>query len=257
MPALPAGPIFGAVLGHALVVVSDAHLGVTPPAVEEALLAFLEAVPSLGDCLLVNGDLFDFWYSYGAVVPRRGFHVAAALGRLARRMPVLMVGGNHDRWGGDFWERDLGIRFHPERLTFAVGGRQVAAIHGDGLTEPGRQAALLHRIINHRATSAVYRLLHPDFGLRLVSRLSPHLGDHTHDEAKLADAARRQQAWAEALVAREPSLDVVVMGHTHRAALARLPQGADYLNPGAWFDGLRYAVVGPGGAELRRFEASG
>ena len=91
-------------LGHTLVVVSDAHLGVTPPAVEEALLAFLDAVPTLGDCLLVNGDLFDFWFSYGRVIPRRGFQVAAALARLARRMPVLMVGGNHDRWGGDFWQ---------------------------------------------------------------------------------------------------------------------------------------------------------
>ena len=114
-------PIFGAVLGHTLVVVSDAHLGVTPPAVEAALLAFLEAVPTLGDCLLINGDLFDFWFSYSRVIPRRGFHVAAALARPARRMPVLMVGGNHDRWGGDFWERDLGSRFHPHRLTFELG----------------------------------------------------------------------------------------------------------------------------------------
>jgi UDP-2,3-diacylglucosamine hydrolase len=255
LPELSALGIFGAVLGHALVVVSDAHLGVTPPAVEEALLAFLDAVPTLGDCLLVNGDLFDFWYSYGEVIPRRGFHVTAALASLARRMPVLMVGGNHDRWGGDFWERDLKVRFHPYRLTFQVGNRQVAAIHGDGLTEPRRRAALLHRIINHRATSAVYRALHPDLGLRLVSRLSPHLGDHTVDEAKLADAARRQQAWAEGLMAREPSLGLVVMGHTHRAALARGPGGAEYLNPGAWYDGLCYAVAGASASELRRFAA--
>ena len=253
LPGGPGSPIFGAVLGHALVVVSDAHLGVTPPQVEEALLAFLEAVPTLGDSLLVNGDLFDFWYSYGAVIPRRGFHVAAALGRLARRMPVLMVGGNHDRWGGDFWERDLGVRFHPRRLSFRIGEREVAAIHGDGLTEPRRRAALLHRIINHRATSAVYRALHPDLGLRLVALLSPHLGDHTHDEGKLAEAARRQQGWAEGLLAREPALGLVIMGHTHRAALWRGPGGGEYLNPGAWLDGLRYAVADGTRSELRQF----
>ncbi len=243
-------------LGQALVVVSDAHLGATPPAVEERLLAFLDSVPTLGDCLLVNGDLFDFWYSYGRVIPRRGFHVAAALARLARRMPVLMVGGNHDRWGGDFWERDLGVRFDPRRLTFRIGPREVAAIHGDGLTEPRRGATLLHRLINHPVTSAVYHALHPDLGLRLVDRLSPHLGDHTFDEAKLAEAARRQRAWAEALLAREPSLGLVIMGHTHRAAVTRDGRGAEYLNPGAWFDGLRYAVAGAAGSELRRFETS-
>ena len=123
-------------LGHTLVVVSDAHLGVAPPAVEEALLEFLDAVPALGDCLLVNGDLFDFWFSYARVIPRRGFHVAAALARLRRRLPIVMVGGNHDRWGGHFWERDLGHAVRPAPADLRVGARQVAAIHGDGLTEP-------------------------------------------------------------------------------------------------------------------------
>ena len=133
--------IFGAVLGHTLVVVSDAHLGATPPSVEESFLAFLDAVPDLGDCLLVNGDLFDFWFSYSRVIPRRGFHVAASLARLAARLPVAMVGGNHDRWGGDFWEREAGIRFAPRRLTFKVGRRTIAAIHGDSLNEPRLRAS--------------------------------------------------------------------------------------------------------------------
>ena len=72
-------------LGHALVVVSDAHLGVAPPAVEEALLAFLEAVPDLGDCLLVNGDLFDFWFSYAGSFP-------AAASTWPRRWPACGAG---------------------------------------------------------------------------------------------------------------------------------------------------------------------
>jgi UDP-2,3-diacylglucosamine pyrophosphatase LpxH len=55
---------------------------------------------------------------------------------------------------------------------------------------------------------------------------------------------------------REPSLGLVIMGHTHRAALTRGPHGGEYLNPGAWFDGFRYATVGPAGCELRRFGGS-
>jgi UDP-2,3-diacylglucosamine hydrolase len=240
-------------LGHTLVVVSDAHLGVKPPAVEEALLAFLDAVPSLGDSLLVNGDLFDFWFSYARVVPRQGFQVAAALARLARHMPVLMVGGNHDRWGGDLWSRDLGLRFDPHRLDFRLGRLRVAAIHGDGLTEPRRRAVLLHRLINHPLTSAVYRALHPDLGIRLVELLSPRLGDHSADQARLEAAASQQRTWARALLSREPELGMVIMGHTHRAELSRTPTGGTYLNPGAWFEGLRYAVATENGAELRQF----
>lgn len=240
-------------LGHALVVVSDAHLGVQPPEVEEALLAFLEAVPGLGDCLLVNGDLFDFWFSYSRVIPRRGFHVAAALARLRRRVPIVMVGGNHDRWGGDFWERDVGVRFDPHRLSFDVGRRHVAALHGDGLTEPRFRAALVHRAINHPATAAIYRAIHPEIGLRLVDRLSPWLGDHTADAGQFAQAAERQREWATGLFAAEPELGLVIMGHSHQPALAEPMPGRQYLNPGAWFDGLRYAVATESGAELRCF----
>jgi UDP-2,3-diacylglucosamine hydrolase len=241
------------VLGHALVIVYDAHLGVAPPSVEEALLSFLEAVPGLGDCLLVNGDLFDFWFSYARVIPRRGFHVAAALARLRRRLPIVMVGGNHDRWGGDFWERDVGVQFDPRRLTFDIGARRVAAIHGDGLTEPRFGATLLHRAINHPITAAVYRAIHPEIGLRLVDFLSPRLGDHTPDAAVLADAAARQVAWAERLLEAEPAVGLVVMGHTHRPALAAPAPGRQYLNPGAWFDGFRFAVATERDAELRTF----
>lgn len=240
-------------LGHSLVVVSDAHLGAAPSAVEEALLAFLEAVPDLGDCLLVNGDLFDFWFSWARVIPRRGFHVAAALARLRRRVPIVMVGGNHDRWGGDFWDREIGIRFEPHRATFEIGRRRVAAIHGDGLTEPRLRATLLHRAINHPITAAVYRVIHPELGLRIVDALSPHLGDHTPNPAKLAYAAARQGAWAADLLLREPELGLVIMGHTHQPSRAEPTAGRQYLNPGAWFDGFRYAVATESGAELRRF----
>jgi UDP-2,3-diacylglucosamine hydrolase len=241
------------VLGHALVVVSDAHLGVAPPTVEEALLSFLEAVPGLGDSLLVNGDLFDFWFSYARVIPRRGFHVAAALDRLRRRVPIVMVGGNHDRWGGDFWARDVGIRFDPHRVTFDIGRRRVAAIHGDGLTESRLSATLLHRAINHPLTAAVYRAIHPELGLRIVGFLSPRLGDDSGGAPRLAEAAARQAEWAARLLAREPDLGLVIMGHTHLPALAEPEPGRQYLNPGAWFDGFRYAVATETSAELRQF----
>ncbi|MFL5531065.1 MAG: UDP-2,3-diacylglucosamine diphosphatase [Gemmatimonadales bacterium] len=248
--------IFGAVLGRTLVIVSDAHLGVASPGTEEALLEFFDAVPGLGDCLLINGDLFDFWFTYSRVIPRRGFHVAAALARLRHRVPIVMVGGNHDRWDRDFWERDLGLCFNPHRATFQIGDRTVTAIHGDGLAEPRWQAKLIHRVIQHPVTAAVYRVLHPDFGLRLVDMLSPVLGDHTMDEAKLIRAAARQRAWAEHLLSTEADIGLLVMGHTHQPMLAETTPGRMYLNPGAWLDGHRYAVATESGAELCSFRPS-
>jgi UDP-2,3-diacylglucosamine pyrophosphatase LpxH len=167
-----------------------------------------------------------------------------------------MVGGNHDRWDSHFWQRDLGVQFEPLRATFAIGRRQVAAIHGDGVADPRWQARLIHGLIQHPATAAIYRVLHPDLGLRLVDALSPLLGDHTVDESKLDRAAVRQSEWATKLLATDDSVGLVIMGHTHRAVLSEPMEGRQYLNPGAWFDGFRYAIATETGAELKRFEAS-
>jgi UDP-2,3-diacylglucosamine hydrolase len=235
-------------------IVSDAHLGVASPQIERSFVSFLRGLSSEARSLIINGDLFDFWFTYSRVIPRRGFHVAAALARLRRQLPIVMVGGNHDRWDRDFWVRDLGLSFSPRRATFEIGCRTVAAIHGDGLAEPRWQAQLIHRVIQHPATAAVYRVLHPDLGLRMVDLLSPMLGDHTVDDAKLTRAAARQQAWAERLLADESRVGLLVMSHTHRAVLEELTAGRQYLNPGAWFDGFRYAVATESGAELRSFK---
>lgn len=236
-----------------LVVVGDAHLGRGSHETASAFLEFLDTVPSLGDGLLVTGDLFEFWFAYDRVIPRHGLPVVAGLAHLARRMPVLLIGGNHDRWAGNFWERELDIAFSPKDATFTVGGRAGVAIHGDGITETHWSARVLHQVLRHDMTVALYRSLHPDLGMWLVDRLSGYLGDRTRTDAEVQASSARQAAWAAARLRADPALSLVVMGHTHRAALVTEGDGRLYLNPGAWFDGYRYATIGPEGAALHQF----
>ncbi|MCL4865793.1 MAG: UDP-2,3-diacylglucosamine diphosphatase [Gemmatimonadales bacterium] len=236
-----------------LVIVQDAHLGAAPPEAEEALMAFLDAVPRLGDALLVNGDLFDFWFAYRRAIPRKGFLVAAELARLARKIPVMMTGGNHDRWGDSFWDRDAGVRFSSGSLRFDLGARQALAIHGDGIAEQHWGGRLIHRITRHPVSAFLFRSVPPDLGFRLVDRMSTRLADSTRDHAILDRAARNQEQWALDQLSRDPDLHLLVMGHTHRPALQQTATGATYLNPGAWLDGHRYAVATPDSCALRQW----
>ena len=245
--------IFGAVLGQRLLVVSDAHLGRGTSETEEAFLAFLAAAPTLGDCLLINGDLFEFWFTYKRVVPRTGFRVVASLAELRRRMPVVMTGGNHDRWGGTFWQKELGIEFSPSEVRLGVGSRVVLALHGDGVTESRPSARWLHRITRHPLAIAGFRSLHPDLGHWLVDHLSASLGNSEPDPAAQVEAARQQQRWAEQRLENDSSLGAIVLGHTHKPMLSEPRPGRHYLNPGAWFDGYRYAVLSDERTELIRF----
>jgi len=247
--------MFPPVPAEALVIVSDAHLGYAPWETEAALLDFLDAVPDLGDSLLINGDLFEFWFAYRRVIPRDGFRVAAALGRVARRLPVAVVGGNHDRWGAAFWPEELGVRFAPDQLELTVGTRRVLALHGDAVPAASH-ARVLHHLVRLPVTSAIYRLLHPDLGVPLVRWLAGRTGDHGTEREGFTQEAAAQERWAVERLRDDPSLGLLVLGHTHRAALVEAAPGRHYVNPGAWLDGFRFAVATSTGAELRRFTPS-
>ncbi len=236
-----------------LVVAGDAHLGAAPPVVEETLLRWLDEVPQLGDGLLLNGDLFAFWFGYRRAIPRAGVRVLARLAALARAMPVLMTGGNHDRWGESFWEPELGIRFGRTGLRFELEDRPALALHGDGLAEPTWRAALKQRIISHPITSAGFRALPADLAFGFADRLGGP-PEHGAQAERLADqAAALQRSWAEQRLREAAELSLLVMGHTHRPAAAELLPGRRYLNPGAWSDGYRYAIATGSELSLRQY----
>lgn len=235
-----------------LLIIADAHIGAAPAESEAALLDFLDAAPDLGSALLIVGDLFEFWFAYSRVIPRRGFAVAAALARLARVMPVSMVGGNHDRWGHGFWGEETGVRYARRELRIELGPRRLLVLHGDGLTERPGRSSWAHRIVGHPITSAAFGLLHPDLGFRLVDRFSFLLSRQQSPEERTRYAAE-QRRWAESRLAADPTIDVLVMGHSHIPALTEPAPGRYYLNPGAWLDGGSHAAVARDGIELRQF----
>ena len=239
-----------------VIVVADAHLGQVPAAVGVAFHAFLDEVPRPGDHLVLTGDLFDFWFEYPSVIPRKHFATVAKLQEVrARGVPITFVGGNHDRWGGTFFTEDLGIAFYGGEAELELGGRRAFIAHGDGLTEQHWSGKLMHRFTRHPVTVAVFRVLHPTIGFWIADLFSRHLADNTKDRAVLDRAAVAQREWAGEFLAKHPDVDLVIMAHTHRPVVNRLPDGRTYLNPGAFLDGGRYAVITRDHVELKQFTA--
>jgi UDP-2,3-diacylglucosamine hydrolase len=234
-------------------VFGDAHLGAVPTSVESSVLAFLAAAKGHAKSVIVNGDLFDFWFEWRSAVPRGGVRVAAALAALADAgIPVLWHAGNHDCWGGDAL-RDLGIAYGPGPYTGAIGGWRAFIHHGDGLRpEADRAYRRWSRVLRHPAAVAAYRLLPADWGTALAMATSKTSRQHNaHDEgAGLRDVAfARMEAGADA-----PSL--VVFGHAHARSLTRAPSGGVYANPGAWMDEPVYLRVDDHRVALVRHDGS-
>jgi UDP-2,3-diacylglucosamine hydrolase len=237
-----------------VVVVADAHLGQVPAAVATAFHRFLDAVPDLGDALLINGDVFDFWYEYKTAVFQKHFATLAKLHALAATgLPITFIGGNHDRWGGEFLRRGVGLGYHRSSVELELAGRRALVAHGDGLSEQHWMAALTHRLLQHPATAAVFGAIHPTIGSWIADKLSGTLADRTRDPAMVARVARAQAEYAGTLLRRRPDLQIVVLAHTHMPALETGADGRVYLNPGAFLDGGRYAVVTREEVEMKRF----
>ena len=90
---------------------SDAHLGAAPSERERDIAAFLAFARHCAGSVVINGDLFDFWYEWRTVMPRGHIRVLGALAALADAgKPVLMIAGNHDAWGGDVLTREIGAQ---------------------------------------------------------------------------------------------------------------------------------------------------
>ncbi len=209
----------------------------------------------MGDHLVLNGDLFDFWFEYRSVIPRSAFPTLVALATVRRRgVRLTVTGGNHDRWGGPFWQEELGASFHRGAVELNLAGHPALVMHGDDLAEPQIRARLLRAVVRHPLTEAVFRWVHPDVGWALVQRMSRRLARKTVDTAVMQLAAVTQAEYAHDLLEQRPELELVVLGHTHKPVLEEIGLGRWYVNPGAWMDGFRYATINEMGPELCQFE---
>jgi UDP-2,3-diacylglucosamine hydrolase len=237
------------------VIVSDAHIGYASKASVLAFHRFLDTVPDLGSHLVINGDLFEFWFEYRTVIPRQAFPTLEAMRRLTRAgVAITLTGGNHDRWGGAFWREDMGAAFHAGSVELELCGLSALVQHGDGLGEHQLSARMLHAVTRHRLTTALFRWIHPDLGLELVRRMSPRLAGKARSEAAVDEAAKRQEEHARVVLGRRPDVNVVVLGHTHRARLVEVAPRQWFLNPGAWIEGGRFALVTEDGPRLEAFD---
>lgn len=220
------------------VIFSDAHIGVTPPEREQALLAFLDQMRHEAGSVVVNGDLFDFWFEWRRVIPRTGFRVVAALATLLDAgVPVLWIAGNHDCWGGDVLRSDAGIEYHVGPWTGDVAGWRTRFDHGDGLRDrEDRRYRTLRRVLRHPWAIRAFRWIHPDLGTRIA--LGSSHASRTY-RARDGGEGLRQVARRELAAG---GVDLLVYGHSHVAHLERMDGGV-YANAGTWMDDTTYLSI--------------
>ncbi len=232
---------------------SDAHLGVAPSEREREVEAFFRHARSHAKSVVINGDLFDFWFEWRTVMPRGHVRTLGALAALADAgIPVVMLAGNHDPWGGDVLTREVGITYLHDHWDGELGGWRAHVAHGDGLRViEDRRYRRFRAVMRNRLAIRAFRALHPDLATRVASGASEHSRrKHAHDGGLgLRDVAHRY-------LDAHRETELVVFGHSHRATLEHARGGGVYANPGAWLDRPAYLIMRPERIELRVWAGS-
>jgi UDP-2,3-diacylglucosamine hydrolase len=234
-------------------VVSDIHLGGVPAATERAFRHFLDHVGEHASQLVINGDLFDFWFEYRSVILSRHYRVLAALSDLRDAgVAIRFLGGNHDAWGGSFLREELGIEMLDDGAEVVLAGKRALLVHGDGLGEGDFGYRVLKGVLRNRISIGLFRLLHPDVGDRLARLVSTTESKHGTPGAVHAERAAALRSWARRELDRRPELDLVLAGHTHTPTVDEVARGRYYINTGDWINHFTYLVLTAGGEpELR------
>jgi UDP-2,3-diacylglucosamine hydrolase len=241
------------VLNAPCYIVSDAHLGVASPEIERSFVSFLRSLAADARSLIINGDLFDFWFEWKTVIPRRSFRALAALAELKDGgVDILWVAGNHDCWGGEILRDDVGVSYVVGPWDGSVAGWKVRIEHGDGLRDrEDRGYRMIRPIMRHPLAIKAFRMLHPDLASKLAQGSS-----NASRTYRARDEGRGLRAYAKQQLAGAKDLDLLVYGHSHVAALEKMDSGGIFGNAGSWLDAPTFLRLTEVAIELREWDGS-
>ncbi len=224
--------------------VSDVHLFPDPeehPGRTRFLnfLGMLSSMTEPGE-LWILGDLFDFWFEYGSVVPAGHETTVCSIKHLSRTgWKVHFIPGNHDFWVGRYFIESTGAVVHGNTtVSTNFGGRSYLLAHGDGLGAGDTGYRLIKPILRSRIANLCFRLLHPDLGIRLARRFSDTSKRMLHRQ--LDELPEKLLEWAERRT--EEGYQVIVTGHTHIDAVVDTGDGL-YVSLGDWLTRFTYCRV--------------
>lgn len=231
--------------------ISDLHIGAGTEYEEKSkidkLFAFLEYINHPKNRLYIIGDLFDFWFEYKHVIPKKYYRVLFQFYKLVENgVEVNFVPGNHDYWIRNFFHDHVGFIVHPETVEIELQSKKIFMFHGDGISTHDKGYRLLKKIFRNPINIMLYRWLHPDFGVPLARFMSHTSRQHTsninlNDECDYLNFA---------IDKFNEGFDCVVVGHSHRPWLKNM-NGKYLINLGDWISHFSYGLLSNGKLSLR------
>ncbi len=253
---------------HLYYFVSDVHLGLEykdPAEREKKFSRFLLSLPANTKALFLLGDIFDFWYEYKNVIPRKFTRTLGALAQVADRgIEIYFFNGNHDIWTYSYFEQEIGIKILKQPYIIDLEGKRFCLGHGDGLGKGDTGYKLLRSIFYNRFLQFLFSGIHPRWAFALAHTWSRHnrlahecQGDiikqnrekieTTEDQISSCFELREDSGIVKfandfQLNQKHAPLDYFIFGHFHYRTIVDLKAGGKLYILGEWIHSCDYLV---------------
>lgn len=240
---------------------SDFHLGVdarlTSKAREQQIVRWLDMVAQDATEIFLVGDIFDFWFEYGTVIPRGFIRLQGKLAELRDSgLPIHFFTGNHDMWMFDYFEKELGIPVYRQPILREFGGKKFLIGHGDGLGPGDHGYKFIKKVFANPVCQWLFARIHPNFGIRLANFWSGQSREtHLETPSFLGQEKEWLIIWCEKQIAAGRDIDYFVFGHRHLPIEFLLKnEKSRYFNLGDWLYYNSYGVFDGNAFKLKFFE---
>lgn len=255
-----ASPLDFPLKGKKLYFASDFHLGA--PNAEESrirekrIIRWLDSITEDAAAIFLVGDIFDFWFEYGQVIPRGFIPFISKISQLRDRgIPIVFFTGNHDLWMKDYFTQELGIPVYHHPIEMTVSGKKILVGHGDGLGPGDSFYKLLKKVFTNPFAQWLFRWIHPDLGIRLAKAWSGHsrISNIQKDENHFLGEDEWLWQYCKGVESRFHH-DYYIFGHRHLPLQLEVSGNSTYFNLGEWVTQNTYLEFDGTDARLMTFE---
>ena len=239
---------------------SDNHLGAPnlekSKVREKQFVAWLDNIKADAAAIYLMGDLFDLWIEYKRVIPKGFVRVLGKLAELADSgIPIHFFVGNHDMWMQDYFETELGIPVYYEPQQITLNNNSFFIGHGDGLGPGDKGYKRMKKVFRNPFIQWLYRLIHPDLGLRIAQHMSLKNRLISGDDDKIYNGPETE--WLVHYCKEKLKIqktDYFIFGHRHLPLDIELSKTSRYINLGDWLEYNTYAVFDGNSVSLSTWE---
>lgn len=193
-------------------VVSDMHVNAMRDSEQNRRAEkFIEFCTGRFDTLILLGDTFDFYFSYGSFIPERLLGFVNKMRAFARTGRIIIFRGNHDYWlGTELFDEDCNYEIIEDYAVMNMFGKEYLLMHGD---RPGKLSTwekLRDSMLHSKAGIALFSILPPAIAYRL-GRYVSLLTENGSSAANLVHNLHRRipthEKWNRSLI--------TMTGHVH------------------------------------------